>query len=100
MGLRKTLLSALLIGVIVNGIKIIENTVCIIAGRFLFGLVNGFATFCQSKALNDTIPPQFSKFYATVIGNGLAFGLFTSNLLSLLLPLDAFDESGDSKLAK
>ena len=87
-GLYNTLIGTLVLSTVFNTVKIIESTPCILIGRFCFGLINGVATFCQSKALNDTVPPEYTNIYIGSVNMGFVLGRFISNFEATLLPLD------------
>jgi MFS family permease len=60
-GIRKVLLYSNAINIFVfSPIKLIEHSVIIMIGRFLFGVACGIQNFCLSKALNDTVPSSVS----------------------------------------
>ena len=87
-GLYNTLIGTLVLSIVFNTVKCIEYTPCILIGRFCFGLINGVATFCQSKALNDTVPPAYTNIYIGSVNMGFVIGRFISNFFATLLPLD------------
>lgn len=90
-GLRRSLLVATALGILSNFVKLIDTTATVMVGRLLFGFFNGITSFCQSKAINDTVPPELMNFHGSSLGFGLALGIFLSNFLAVTLPID---ESG------
>ena len=81
------------IAIVANVVKIQENTVCIMAGRFFFGVCGGLMNFCFSKALNETVPQENSQAYGMLVNAGMCFGIFASNLLGMMVPLEEGPEA-------
>lgn len=57
-GSRKIVLAANIIGLFCNCIKLIENTTCILIGRFIFGIMAQAAGVSLAKTINDTVPAK------------------------------------------
>lgn len=97
-GSRKLLIVSNLLMIIFNSTKLIENTACIIIGRFGFGLMVGTSLIALSRAINDTIPPKNSQFYGSFINSGFCMGVFFSNFQGLLIPLDDGNDDDVQKM--
>jgi MFS family permease len=88
MSLKNMLLLSNFLAIFANVIKIQEFTSTILLGRFLFGLCAGLMNFCFGKALNETIPQEFSQKYGMLVNAGICFGIFVSNLMGLFIPIE------------
>lgn len=97
-GGRKMLIAANAIAFIFNLVKLIENTVCIMIGRLVFGITMGVTTICLSRSINDTVPMRNSQFYGGFVNAGFCAGAFLSNLMGLLIPLDNGQEGDVEKM--
>ena len=87
-GSRKLIIVSNTIGLIFNSLKLVENTAIIMVARFGFGLIMGVALVCLSRVINDTVPAQSAPKYGAFVNAGFAIGIFGSNLMGLIIPLD------------
>lgn len=87
-GSRKVIIGANIIAIIFNIIKLIENTTALMIGRIMFGVTMGVSLVGLSRAINDTVPAQSQQIYGAFVNAGFGIGIFVSNLLGLLIPLD------------
>lgn len=98
-GSRKLIIATNIIALIFNLLKLIEATATIMVARFVVGLVMGIAVVCLSKAINDTVPAEHASLYGAFVNAGFGIGLFFSNLMGLLIPIDNGEE-GDVQRMK
>lgn len=87
-GSRNTIIGANLISIIFNIIKLIESTTALMLGRIMFGVAMGVSLVSLGKAINDTVPAQSQQIYGAFVNAGFGIGIFLSNLLGLLVPID------------
>lgn len=87
-GVRNAILLSNLIGVAATGVKLVLTLPTILVGRFVSGFVYGIAVFCAGKSLNDTIPPEHMNLYGSFVNASFCAGIFLSNLLGMVVPLD------------
>ena len=92
MSLKKMLMLSNFLAIFANIIKIQEHTVTILLGRFLFGVCGGLMNFCFGKALNETIPQEYSQRYGMLVNAGICFGIFVSNLMGLIIPMEDLND--------
>ena len=96
LGLKNTIIICNFLGLFSNLLKQILSTETIISGRLLFGITSGILTFCMTKVLNDTVPSEVMNLYGGLINISFSFGIFASNFLGMIIPLD--DEQSESKI--
>lgn len=58
------------------------------SGKFLHGVFCGISIICVGQALNETIPSDFLQAYGILTNGGITGGIFMSNFLGALLPLE------------
>lgn len=97
-GSRKVIIGCNIISIIFNLIKLIENTAALMIGRIMFGTAMGVALVSLSKAINDTVPAQSQQIYGTFVNAGFGIGIFISNLLGLLVPIDISNEGNEQNM--
>lgn len=56
--------------------------------RFMFGIMSGTASVCLSRAINDTVPAKDASLYGAFVNAGFGIGIFFSNFMGLLIPID------------
>mmetsp|Transcript_11875 Transcript_11875/g.20088 ORF Transcript_11875/g.20088 Transcript_11875/m.20088 type:complete len:189 (+) Transcript_11875:191-757(+) len=91
-GIRRLIILTNLLAIITSLLKITLDPVSIMLGRYLYGTCCGIMNFCLSKALNDTVPFKVSQYYSVLINSGICFGIFFSNFLGLLVPIEDQDD--------
>ena len=87
-GSRKLIIATNSIALAFNLLKLVEATASILVARFVLGLAMGIAVVCLSKAINDTVPAKDATLYGTFVNGGFGVGLFFSNLMGFLIPVD------------
>ena len=87
-GSRKMIIAVNMICFFFNILKLIENTTMILTSRFILGTVLGVAIVGLSKAINDTVPAQNAPQYGAFVNGGFGIGIFLSNLMGLMIPID------------
>ena len=87
-GSRKLIIATNMIGLIFNVLKLIENTIFLMVARLGLGICMGVALICLSRVINDTVPAKSAPQYGAFINAGFAIGIFTSNFMGLILPMD------------
>ena len=68
--------------------KIQTVEISLFIGRFLFGVCCGIQTLCFSKALNDSVPAEVIQYYGVLVNAGICVGIFVSNFLAIIVPLE------------
>jgi MFS family permease len=87
-GSRKVTIVANIVAVAFTVLKLVENTACIMVGRLVNGLLIGMTSVCLSHAISNTVPAKESQKYGGFVNAGFGIGIFFSNLLGLIIPLD------------
>ena len=59
-GLRNLLLISQVLAIVANVFKMFLWYPSIVTGRILFGTAAGITNFCYGKALNETVPSDFT----------------------------------------
>jgi hypothetical protein len=84
---KRAFIAANFIGILMNLVKIVENTSCVLTGRFGFGVCCGIQSFLMGKALNETVPSSDQQGYMTLINISACFGMLVATLLNMTLPI-------------
>lgn len=87
-GSRKLMIIANIVSLMFNLLKLIENTAIIMAARLAFGVTTGITAVCLSRTINDTVPAKNAPLYGAFVNAGFNIGVFFSNFMGLLIPMD------------
>ena len=87
-GSRRLIIASNFIGLLFTILKLIENSGSILIGRLFTGVTLGIACVCLSKAINDTVPAKNAPVYGAFVNAGFGIGIFLSNLLGLMIPIN------------
>lgn len=98
-GSRRLIIAANIISLIFNTLKQIESTGTIMTARFAYGVAMGLAAVSLSRTINDTVPAKDAPKYGAFVNAGFGIGIFFSNLMGLLIPINN-GEDGDIQKMK
>ena len=48
--------------------------------------------FCYGKALNETVPLEYSSDYGMLVNAGICCGIFLSGAMGLIIPLESVEQ--------
>lgn len=91
-GSRKIIIVANIFKLIFNILKMVQNTTSLIIARFMIGVFLGITNVTLSRAINDTVPAQNAPQYGAFVNAGFGIGIFFSNLMGLIIPLNNGEE--------
>ena len=80
--------------IIFNVVKIQENTISILVGRFGFGICSGIQSLYLNQAISETIPVNEQQRYMVWINVSIGLGMLAAQLANMILPLAGFDIDG------
>ena len=93
-GIRRLIITANLVAIAANLLKLYMTLPTMLIGRFIFGFTTGLMNFSLNKAINDTVPASHAQNYGLAVNAGICLGLFTAGLCSLVVPIeDPLDSS-------
>lgn len=97
-GSRRIIIASNIISLIFNILKMMDNTITLIFARFITGITQGITCVSLSRAINDTVPALNAPQYGAFVNAGFGIGIFFSNLMGLIIPINNGEEGDIQKM--
>ena len=88
LGIRRVMIWSNIVAIVSGTLKIQTIQISLFVGRILYGICCGIQTLCLSQALNDNVPAEVIQYYGVLVNAGICMGIFASNFLAIIVPLE------------